>query len=72
MRSWKLGVDLNNGDNLLDPITFDDVITALQCNEKVINEGTVRKVVNEILESNITNFKELLEANISEIVKRAL
>ena len=72
MRSWKLGVDLNNGDNLLDPITFDDVITALQCNEKVISEGTARKVVNEILESNITNFKELLEANIAEIVKRAL
>jgi len=72
MRSWKLGVDLNIKDNLLDSITFEDAITALHCNEKVVNEKTARKVINEMLDANLANMRELIEVNIGEIVKRAL
>ena len=39
-RDWKLGKDLYPEDNLLDGITFDDLILAVhQC--RTINQATV-------------------------------
>ena len=70
-RKYKLGVDLIGKDSLLDGFTFEEVIDALNCNEAVIDEAVVRRVVNEMLEENITNMYELLNNNVMEIIKRA-
>lgn len=71
VRGWKLGVGMHELDNLFDGITFDDVLTVVVCNEPEINEASVRKCVKEILNSRMTDFNELLELNIQELVKQA-
>ena len=62
-REWKLGVDLDREDNLLDPITFDDVMLALRCNCKEINEESFNKTLNEIMNIRMTDMRELLRRN---------
>ena len=70
-KAWKLGIDLNECDNLLDGFSFEAVITALHHGEKVINKAAVRRVVKDILESQLQDLNCLLENNMSEIIKRA-
>lgn len=70
-RQWKLGEDMHETDNILDGITFDDVILALHSGERVIDEKAVRRVVQEILESQMQDFEHILNKNMSEIIKRA-
>lgn len=41
-RKWILGDDLAACDNLLDGITFDDVILAVHCNCRVISRRPSR------------------------------
>ena len=48
-REWKLGVDLSTCDNLLDGITFDDLILAVHCNCRDINRMAVHQQLSEIL-----------------------
>ena len=68
---WKLGIDLNECDNLLDGFTFEQVITALYCGEKIIDKKSVKRVIKEILESQLQDLNCLLENNMNEIIKRA-
>jgi len=70
-RTWKLGVDLAGYDNLLDGFTFGTVITALHCGEKVIDEKAVRKVVKEILDSQLQDLDFLIENNMDKIIAQA-
>lgn len=70
-RQWKLGEDMHETDNILDGITFDDVILALHNGERVIDEKAVRRVVKEILESQMQDFEYILNKNINEIIARA-
>ena len=70
-REWKLGEDIHELDNLLDGFTFDCVITALYCGEKVIDEAAVNRVVKDILDSQIQDMRFLIENNMHEIIKRA-
>jgi len=70
-RQFKLGVDVNEYDSLLDGFTFGQVIDALHCGEKVINETAVRKVVQDILNSQLQDLYTLLDGNLGEIVKLA-
>jgi len=70
-REWKLGVDLHETDSLLDGFTFESVITALYCGEPVIDESAVKRVVNDILKSQMQDLNCLLENNMNEIIKRA-
>jgi hypothetical protein len=70
-RKYRLGIDLIDKDSLLDGITFEEVIDVLHCNESVINETVVRRVVNDMLRENTTNMRELLNNNVMEIIKRA-
>lgn len=70
-RQWKLGEDMHETDNMLDGITFDDVILALHSGERVIDERAVRRVVQDILESQMQVFEYILNKNIDEIIKRA-
>jgi hypothetical protein len=71
-RQWKLGVDLHEDDNLLDGFTFTTIIDAVRCNEPIINEATVRKTINEVLEQQLEDLRDLTNSNINEIIKRAL
>ena len=68
-KRWKLGVDVHELDNILDGFTFADVILALQCNGKVIDDNTVRRVIAEILEIALQDMNFLLDNNIDEIIK---
>ena len=69
-RLYLLGHDLIPKDNLMDGFTFEDVIDALNCNEKEINNESVKRVVNEMLNDNLSNMKELLNNNMQEIINR--
>lgn len=70
-RKWILGDDLAACDNLLDGITFDDVILAVHCNCRVINRETVTKQFFEILEQRLLDMNELLNRNIDKIAEEA-
>ena len=70
-RQWKLGVNHCKHDNLLDGFTFDDVITALQCNEPVIDEAAVRRTVKNMLELRMQDLEFLLKNNMKQIIKEA-
>jgi len=70
-RRYKLGVDLIDKDSLLDGFTFEDIIDVLRCNEPVIDEAVVRRVVNDMLKENTINMREILKNNVMEIIKRA-
>lgn len=69
-RQWKLGEDMHPSDNIFDPITFEQVITALH-NEREIREGTVWKVVREIYDNRWEDFMYLIENNMQEIIAEA-
>ena len=40
-RRWTLGDDLITSDNLLDGVTFDDLILAVHCSSREINRASV-------------------------------
>lgn len=71
-KQWKLNEDMHRTDTILDPITFDDIITALHCGERVINYSTVLKVARDILESRMEDFEYLLGNNADEIIIEAM
>ena len=70
-KQWKLNEDMHKSDCILDPITFEQVIDALHCNERVINEVAVYKVTREILESRLQDLYYLIENNMQEIIAEA-
>lgn len=70
-RKWVLADDLAACDNLLDGITFEDVILAVHCNCHVISRETVTKQFFEILEQRLLDMNELLNRNIDKIAEEA-
>ena len=56
-------------DDILTGITYDDIITAVQSNEKEINKNTIKKVFKEILETNMKDAQYLLEKNMDQIIE---
>ena len=70
-RQWKLGEDLHLTDNILDPITFKDIITALHCNEQVIDRRAIQNVINEMMDIRMQDFDHLINNNINEIIAEA-
>lgn len=70
-RKWILGDDLAASDNLLDGITFDDVILTVHCNCRVISRETVTEQFFEILEQRLLDTNELLNRNIDKIAEEA-
>lgn len=68
-RKWILGDDLSACDNLLDGITFDDVILAAHCNCKTIDRNAIRAQVQEILSQRLEDMNYLLDRNIDKLVK---
>lgn len=70
-RKWKLGEDLSTCDNLLDGMTFDDLILAVHCNCQDITPNAVRKELMEIFASRKQDMIYLLEMNMDEIMAEA-
>lgn len=70
-RQWKLGEDVHPNDCIFDPITFEQIITALHCNERTIDTKAVFRVVNEIIDSRMQDLEYLLNNNIAEIIAEA-
>lgn len=68
---WKLGEDMHQNDCIFDPITFEQIITALHCGERVIDRKTIMKVAREILDSRLEDFYFLLSNNEKEIIAEA-
>ena len=56
-------------DDLLSGFTHDDLITAVLANETEINEQTIKKVFNEMLQEQMNNAKAILKANMQEVLK---
>jgi hypothetical protein len=71
-QQWILGEDIHPNDNIFDPITFEQIILALHCNEKEINHKAVMKVAREILNSRLQDFHFLLGRNEEEIIAEAM
>lgn len=65
---WKLGADMHREDTILDEITFRHIIDALHCNEIVLDEDAVFRVVKEILDGRIQDFMFLIGHNVNEII----
>ncbi len=70
-RKWKLNEDIHKSDCIFDPITFEDIILAAHCNERVLDENAIKRVAREILENRMIDFEYLLENNINEIIAEA-
>lgn len=71
-RKWKLGEDLSAEDNLLDGITFGEIITTLRCNCQFVTPDTLSKEVATIIEIRMQDMNYLLENNIDEIIEEAM
>lgn len=72
MDNFKLGDDLSLCDNILDPVTFDDIVTAVRLNEKVVDKEAVLKTAKELIDNRMRDFTFLLENNVNELVDMAL
>ena len=70
-RKWKLNEDIHRDDAIFDQITFNDIILAIHCNEKVIDERAIRKVAAEIIDKRMQDFIYLLSNNMNEIIAEA-
>lgn len=70
-RNWKLNDDLLSTDNILDQITFDDVILAVHCNCKELTRKEVMRTFREILEQRLEDTEFLLKNNLDEIIQAA-
>lgn len=71
-RQWKLGEDMHSNDCIFDPITFEQIITALHCGEKVINSASLLRVAQNIADSRFEDFCFLVLNNENEIIAEAL
>jgi len=70
-REWMLGIDLSTYDNLLDPITFDDLILAAHHNCHELTPDQVQKTLCEMLESRLQDTMFLLSKNMDAIISKA-
>lgn len=71
-REWKLGQDLSTHDNLLDGLTFDDLILAVHCSCRKVTPEAVRRELKEMMESRLQDMDFLLEKNMDAIIAAAM
>lgn len=71
-RQWKLGEDVSEHDNLLDGITFNQLIVSLHSGSEKVTPAEVRKVVKDMLEIQLEDMWFLVDKNMDEIIKRAM
>ena len=71
-RQWKLGEDVSEHDGLLNGFTFNQLIVSLHSGSKVVDPKEVRKVVRDMLQTDLEDMWFLVEKNMDEIIKRAM
>lgn len=71
-REWLLGEDLALEDNLLDPISFQDLVLQVHCNCRKITPMAVEKELREMLNSRFADMQYLFEKNIDRIMAEAM
>jgi hypothetical protein len=68
-------IDLNSGYqkdlNIIDPLSFADLLLEINCNIPDINERTVRRQFEQDLQRTIDSAREVFESNLSNIVSHA-
>lgn len=69
MKEWTLGGDLCRQDNLLDQITFDDIITVVKCSCKKVDRFTVKNQLKAFLAMRMTDMWDLFEINVDKIIE---
>lgn len=69
---WRLGEDMVTSDNILDGVTFDDLILAVHCNRKVVSRAAVYSTLAEILSQRKQDMMYLVEKNMDVIIQKAL
>ena len=55
-------------DCLLDCITYEELITAVCCNEPEINEAVIRKVADHLLQFQLEAFQQMLDTDMDKII----
>ena len=70
-KAWKLGDDLYSEDNLLDGITFGELILTVHCNCQTITQKAVRSELSTILEIRKQDMQFLLKKNMDAIMEEA-
>lgn len=70
-REWKLGEDLVTSDNLLDGLTFDDLILAVHCNCRSITPSEVLTELKDMIEGRYQDMMCLLKKNMDAIMTEA-
>lgn len=71
-REWRIGVDLSAEDNLLDGVTFRELITTLRCNYWKVNPDLVRHQLRKIIDIRTQDMNFLLEKNMDVIIAEAM
>lgn len=69
---WRLGKDLSKEDNLLDGITFGELITTVHCNCRIITPEVIRKEADNILSIRMQDMRYILENNLDVIAEEAM
>lgn len=69
---WRLGEGLSAEDNMLDSITFADVILAVHHNCREITPEAIRKEVFDFAEMRLDDMKYLMEKNLDVIAMEAM
>ena len=71
---WK-NVDLDSHEidsALIDEFTFEDLMLVINCNIKEINEATVTKEFEELLQNKIEETRDIFKCNLKNVVKYAI
>ena len=70
-KGYKDGDNIVKNDNLLDGITYDEVITTVHCNCKEITAGAVRNEIVQIVKMRFDDMMYSMEKNMESIIKEA-
>ncbi len=70
-RAWKLGDDLAVYDNLLDGLTFEDLILAVHCNCPKIDSTAVYSELKQMFEGRKQDMMFLVKNNMDAIIAEA-
>lgn len=62
---------INTNDNLMQPIIWGNLIDTVNANEPVVDEAAVMNTFRTILNSNVTDARTALKANMARIIEMA-
>ena len=65
------GMGISTQDQILNAITYEELIDTIQSNESVIDEKTVKRVYKEILKFKLSEAEYELKKNMKKIIEMA-